>query len=171
MDTAAIKSTLSRIKSRMLKPVGFGWVLKGLVGLIAALLILQLGMFVGFRKASYSFGWGDNYQRVFGGPRSGLMRDFAGRDFLSGHGLAGSVVNIDEPDLIIEGNDGIEKTVVTDAHTAIMRGRMLIGLSDLFPEDAVTVIGRPKNDGIIFADIIRVLDFNRNAPLPPRPFP
>ena len=116
----------------------FVWLLKGLVGLIAALLIFQLGMFVGFRKASYSFGWGDNYNRVFGGPRSGLMRDFAGRDFLNGHGLTGAIVSIDDPDLVIIGSDGFEKTVTTSERTAIVRGRQPLRFFDLLPDDAVT---------------------------------
>jgi hypothetical protein len=171
MDMPFVKSFFAAIKCRLIKPVGFDWILKGLIGLIAALLIFQLGMFVGFRKASYSFGWGDNYHRVFGGPESGLMRDFVGRDFLNGHGLAGSIVSVDDPDIIIIGNDGIEKTVATTEHTAIVRGRQPIDLSDLFPDDTVTIIGRPEGNGIIFADIIRVLDFNHNAPLLPRPFP
>jgi hypothetical protein len=146
----------------------FGWAIKGLVGVIAVLIIFQLGMFVGFRKASYSFGWGDNYSRVFGGPRSGLMRDFAGQDFLNGHGLAGSIITIDEPELLIRGSDGFEKAVTVTERTSIVRGRQPIGIDDLFPDDVVTVIGRPMDDGVIFADIIRVLDFNHNAPLPPR---
>jgi len=169
MDNAETKTDAAR-KKGFFSSEAFGWALKSIVCIIAVLLIFQLGMYVGFRKASYSFGWGDNYSRVFGGPRSGLLRDFSGRDFLNGHGLAGSVVSVDDPNIVIIGSDGVEKTVETTDRTAIVRGRQPIDLSGLFPDDTVTIVGRPENDGIIFADMIRVLDFNHNdnAPLPPR---
>lgn len=135
----------------------FVLILKGLVAVILALLIFQLGMFVGFRKASFSFGWGDNYNRVFGGPQGGLMHDFMGRDFMNGHGIAGAIVQIDGSSLIIKGGDGAEKVISVTDQTSIVKGRSPARISDLSVGEAVTVIGRPGDDGIVAAEIIRIL--------------
>lgn len=135
----------------------FVTILKGIVAVILILLIFQLGMFVGFRKASFSFGWGDNYNRVFGGPQGGLMHDFMGRDFMNGHGIAGAIVQIDGSNVIIRGGDGTEKIISITNRTSIVKGRSPARISDLNAGEAITVIGRPGDDGIVAADIIRVL--------------
>ena len=143
----------------------FRWLLKGLGALIVLLLVFQLGFFVGFRKAGFSYGWGDNYHRAFGGPRGGFLRDFEGRDLISGHGTAGTIAKIDNGSLIIKDQGGVEKIVNFDDDVSIKKGNADVQLQDLKVDDRVVVIGAPKNDGSIQAEILRVFD----APLPPPP--
>jgi hypothetical protein len=143
------------------------WLLMGLGGFIVLLLVFQLGMFVGYRKANFTFRWGDNYHRMFGGPQGGFMRDFAGRDFTSGHGVAGQVVQVEDGLLIIKGSDEIEKIVTVKPETIIRRGRQTIKLSDLKIDDRLVVIGVPQDDGSIEARIIRLFDSTDLSPRPP----
>lgn len=145
----------------------FNLSLKIFISLIAALVIFQAGMFVGFRKASFSFGWGDNYHRNFGGPADGFMRGFAGKDMVNGHGVAGMIVSVDQNHLVIKGVDNIEKIVIVSERTSIMKGRGGLKLSELGPGDKVVVIGRPGNDGTVNAEMIRIFD----GPPPPPNLP
>jgi len=144
----------------------FKWVLIGLAGLILLLLVFQLGMFVGFRKANFAFRWGDNYHRMFGGPRGGFMRDFAGRDFTSGHGVAGTVISFDENTVVVKGSDDVEKVVITTPDTVVKRGRQTIQLSSLNADDRVVIIGTPQDDGSIAAKLIRVFSPLEAPPSP-----
>src|ERR1043165_7966686 len=104
----------------------FTWLLVGVGSAIILLLVFQAGVFVGSRKARFSFMWGDNYHRAFGGPRGGVLRDFTGKDLISGHGTAGSVIRIDGSKVIIKGQDGVEKIATTSDTTLIKRGNMAI---------------------------------------------
>jgi len=130
--------------------------LKIFIALVAALLIFQLGMFVGFRKASFSYGWSDNYDRVFGGPAGGMMRGFTGKNMTNGHGTAGTIASISDDGFIIKGGDGVEKMIIISAKTSIINGRSSLKPSDLRIDDRVTVIGQPQNNGTVNAEIIRV---------------
>ena len=148
----------------------FKWTLAGIGGVIILLLVFQAGVWVGFRKADYSYRWGDNYHRMFGGPRGGFMHggmdDMMGRDFTSGHGTAGAIVKIDGNNLVIKGQDGVEKIAVVTAATSVRRGNADIKLADLKADESVVVIGSPRDDGSIDAKIIRVFDA-ANPPPPP----
>ncbi len=134
--------------------------LKILGGLILVLGIFQLGLFVGFHKAGYSYRWGENYHRAFGGPRGGFMndfkRDFDGRDFINGHGTTGTIIKIDESSLVIKGRDDMEKIVNVNNKTSIKNGRTNMVFTNLKVDDTVVIIGSPKDDGSIDAKIIRV---------------
>lgn len=145
----------------------FSWTLKGLVGLIAALSIFQLGQFVGYRKASFSFDYGRNYHVVFGGPRQGIMNDVTGRDLMNGHGVAGTIAKIDGDSLIVESSRGAEMDIIVTDGTSIMHGRTRIAPQDLRLQDLITAIGQPQDDGVMRAEIIRVLA----SPLPPMNVP
>lgn len=136
----------------------FKCILAVIAGLIILLLVFQLGVFVGLRKARFSYQWGDNYHRVFGGPRGGFMRDFQGRDFISGHGTAGTIAKIDGNTIVIKGRDGVEKSIVTTDKTTIKNGGADIKVSDLKVDESVVVIGSPNADGSINAEIVRVFD-------------
>ncbi len=144
----------------------FKWVLVSIGALILLLLVFQAGVFVGFRKAGFSFKWGDNYHRAFGGPRNGFLRDFEGRDFISGHGTAGTIAKIDANSFVIKDQSGVEKIVNFDSSTSIKKGNVDVSFKDIKVDDRVVVIGTPKDDGSIEAKIIRVFD---GALPPPHP--
>ena len=161
----AVKKTEPTITTIFRSP-WFALALKIFVALVAALLIFQLGMYVGFRKANFSFGWGDNYHLTFGGPKGGFIRGFEGKDFVNGHGTAGTIASISSDGIVIKGADGVEKMVTISGKTSIVKGRSALKTIDLRVDDMVTVIGQPANDGTINAEIIRVF-----GAVPPPPSP
>jgi hypothetical protein len=135
----------------------FKIIIAAIAGLIVILLILSLGMFIGYRKANFSYRWGENYHRNFGGPKGGFFQDFSGRDFIESHGTFGQIIKIDSASLAIKGRDGAEKIIMLKANTAIRSGREEIKPGDLKVNDYVTVIGDPNDAGQIEANLIRVM--------------
>lgn len=144
-----------------------------LFGLALLVGTFSIGVAVGYRKASFSYAWGENYHRNFGGPREGFFndfsRDFIGKDFIGAHGTFGQIMNIDvnSQTLAIRGRDNVEKIIVIKDDTEIRRFQDVVQLNDLKADELVTVIGEPNNLGQIEAKFIRVLPF----PSPPLPSP
>jgi hypothetical protein len=130
--------------------------LYGLGGLIVALAIFNFGMFVGYKKASFSFGWGENYDRNFVGPRRNMM-GLEDRYFTNDHGVAGQIIKIDGSDVVIRGKDNTEKMIVVSSDAGIMRFREAIKIGDLKVDDYIVVIGNPNSSGQIEAKLIRVM--------------
>lgn len=138
-----------------------------LAAIFALFLTFSAGMRVGFYKAKFSYQWGENYHNNFGGPRGGMLRgafrDFGGKDFIDSHGAAGKILKIDpstnsgQAEVIIKGQDGMEKIIVIKEDTSIVRLRESIKVSDLKVDEAITVIGSPNKQGKIEAKFIRVL--------------
>jgi len=138
---------------------------------LAAILVLFLtfsaGMRVGFYKAKFSYQWGENYHKNFAGPRNGMLRgafkDFGGKDLIDSHGAAGQILKIDpstgsgQAELVIQGQDGVEKIIVVKDGTAVRRLRETAELSELKVNDYITVIGSPTDVGKIEAKFIRVM--------------
>lgn len=147
----------------------------GLAGLIIILLAFALGAFVGFKKANFSYKWGENYHRNFAGPRNGFFNDFSGRDFIEPHGAFGQIIKIDlagQPSsetptstagsgeiaaVIIKGNNDTEKIVLIKNDTVIRGPKEIIKLGDLKIDDYIVVIGEPNNSGQIEAKLIRIM--------------
>lgn len=125
--------------------------------LIILLVVFQVGMAVGFRKASFSYSWAENYHRNFAGPREGFLGNFMGRDFIDAHGVFGSIIKIDGSTLVIKGANNVEKTILLKDDTTIERLRETIKLSDLKVDDNIVVIGSPNDSGQIVAELIRVM--------------
>ncbi len=133
---------------------------------LIALVSFAAGVAVGFRKARFSFAWGENYERHFmGGPNMGpdfgpprLMRKFEGRDFRNAHGTAGTIVSIADNKLVVKDRDDKENTVAVTGKTLVKYLGETLLAGDLRPNDRVVVIGRPGDDGTVNADIIRVFD-------------
>lgn len=140
------------------------WLKITLAGLIAFILLLgvfELGIFVGYRKANFSYKWSENYHMMFGGPREGFMPmppEFRGDDFISPHGTAGSIMKIDGNTLIIKGGENTEKTILVTDKTVIRRGNDTIQVSDLETGDMLVVIGSPDDKGQIQAELIRIFE-------------
>lgn len=118
--------------------------------------IFKLGEFVGFRKANFSYRWGENYHNNFGGPRGGFLGNLPERDFINGHGIFGPVLKIDDKILMIKDKDNTEKTVIVSDQTIIQKGRLSIKISDIKVDDKITVIGSPNEQGQIEAKFIRM---------------
>jgi hypothetical protein len=155
---------------KIFKSKTFKIVLSAIAGLIIVLLILALGMFIGYRKANFSYRWGENYHKNFGGPRGGFFQDFSGRDFIEGHGTFGQIIKIDGQTLVTKGQDGVEKIILIKDDTAIKRSREDIKLADLKINDYIVTIGEPNDAGQIEAKLIRIMPSMPPAsPLPPAP--
>lgn len=143
---------------------------------VVALVIFTAGVNVGFRKAKFSFKFGENYERNFMGPHlspdgpmnpnspMGMMRekvrDFEGRGMRNGHGVAGTIISISDNSIVIKDKDEKENTIKASDKTIINRGRDTIKIGDLKNDEEIVVIGKPGDDGVINADLIRVFDKN-----------
>src|SRR3989338_5090536 len=70
------------------------WIIAGLAVLF---FVFRLGVIVGYKKASFSYRWGENYQKNFGGPRRGFLGGFFSdrKDFIDSHGAFGQIIKID----------------------------------------------------------------------------
>ncbi len=140
-----------------LKSKTFSKILVGLGAVLVVLTIFQAGVMVGYRKAAFSYRWGDNYYKMFGGPRKDLLPGFPRNDFPNAHGVVGSIIKVELPKIFVEGDDGIEKVVEIATSTAIRRLKDPVSSADLKTDDSVIVIGAPNNDSIIEARLIRIL--------------
>lgn len=140
----------------------FKWVVISIGILAVILLILQAGMSVGYKKAAFSYKWGEDYYRAFGPgpgkiqPRNGGVMPMMRGQFPESYGVSGRILKIDFPVVIIEGKDGVEKAVLIQDGTAIRRFRENVKISDLKEGDMVVVIGSPNNDSQIEAKLVRI---------------
>ena len=129
--------------------------------LILALIIFQAGMFVGFEKASFSYGWGNNYRQTFGEPRNGFatgMMPGSPDDFFpSANGAIGKIVKINLPTLVVIGPDNVEKVILISNDTLIREFRNQIQATDLKVNDEIVAIGSPDSSSQIEAKLIRVI--------------
>lgn len=133
--------------------------------LFVLLLVFKVGEYVGIRKATFSYNWGNNYYRNFmGHGRMAIGGGFRGEDFLMGHGVGGPILKNSSSTLIIQDRDGAEKIVLLSENTLIKRFRDDISGSDLKPGEWVVVLGNPNEEGQIEAKLVRVL------PPPPQSF-
>ncbi len=150
----------------------FKGVVLGIATFIILLIAFKIGTFVGFKKANFSYKWGENYHQNFAGPRGGFFRDFGGgflkdfegRDFIDAHGVIGQIIKIDPSTssgqaatLVIKGKDNVEKIILIEDSTVINRLRETIKPSDLKVDDFIVAIGDPNDAGQIVAKLIRLL--------------
>ena len=134
---------------------------------ILGLGIFQAGVMVGYRKAAFSYNWGNSYYRTFGERGGGFSHgpQMMG-NFLNAHGATGRIVKITLPTFIIEGGeDHVEKEILVKDNTIIRRFRDTLTSSDLKIDDFVVIIGSPNDTSQIEAKLIRLL------PLPPESAP
>ncbi len=135
-------------------------ILYGIGIVVCVLIVFQAGMFVGFRKAEFSFRGGDNYYRAFeGGNRNkGMMGGFFDRKpFSNAHGAMGEIISIQGNSIIIEGVDGIEKEILVMNDTVVKKLRDTIVLSEVSVGEIIVVVGAPNDNGQVVARLIRIL--------------
>ena len=120
----------------------------------------RAGEFVGYRRAGFSYQWGDDYYRTFGQfPRMMGQGGFMMDDFPSTNGVIGRIVkvNASSSSLVIEGSDKVERVVVLDSDTTVRRFRDTLSFGNLRVNDFVVVIGALDTNGTIEARLIRVV--------------
>jgi hypothetical protein len=138
------------------------WIIVGLLSIVVLVLVFGLGVFVGERKAKFSYLWAENYHRMFAGPKAGFlgslrMPPFPPFDeFIEVHGTFGEIIKIEGSNLVVKGRGNIEKVIVVTEKTVIKSGREDIKFSDLKIGDMIVIIGSPNDKGQIEAKLIRV---------------
>lgn len=135
----------------------FKAIIFGVGAFIVLLFIFLIGMSVGFKKATFSYRWGENYHRNFAGPQGGFFNDFMGKEFMDAHGLIGKIIKIEDSNLVIQDKDKVEKIVLIGKDTTIERFRDSIKIGELKVDDMIVVIGEPNQSGQVEAKFIRVL--------------
>ena len=135
------------------------WVLVGLVVFIVLVLVFKIGMFVGEKKAQFSFRWAENYHKMFAGPKAGFLGNLRMppfSEFIEGHGTVGEIIKIEGNNLIVKGRGDVEKLILVNEKTIIKSGFKNIKVSDLKIGDIIVIIGSPNEKGQIEAKLIRV---------------
>ncbi len=145
------------LRARLPQAKVFLWILGGV---FVGGLIFQLGLIVGYKKANFSYRWGENYHRNFGGPRGGFINSLRDDDLVKGHGVFGEILKIEGPVLTIKDQNDQELSVVTTRKTIVKRFQATIPFQQLNENDAVVIIGEPNNLGQIVAKFIRVMPGN-----------
>lgn len=133
-----------------------GWFLMAVGAAIVLVLVFGAGVAVGFKKASFSYRFGENYQQLFGGRRD-LLREGNGRGFMNSHGAAGEIISIAGNSIVIKGSDGAEKNILAPDTVAIRANQQDIKFADLKIGESITVIGAPNDQGQIEARLIRIM--------------
>lgn len=121
-------------------------------------LVFQAGMMVGFRKASFSRDWGNNYERNFGPKReaSRLLKDGM-RDIPNANGAIGKIIKVDFPNITVLDKDQTEKVVIIKDDTSILERKEILTKDSLTVDKFIIVIGNPNAQGQIEAKLIRIM--------------
>jgi len=136
-----------------------------LVCVFVALIIFQAGVFVGFKKASYSFRTGEQYFRQMNGKPTGTFMGIGKDDFTNSHGAIGKILTIKLPLIIVSDRDNVEKTVIVSTSTDIREMKNQLTAQDLKINDFITVIGEPNTNAEIDAKLIRIMPIPENLPI------
>lgn len=150
---------MKKLLQTKLQSPTFRKMLYSIGGAIIVLAIFQAGMFVGERKAAFSYRFGDNYYRNFGEhhSRRGAFGVSDREGFAEAHGAMGKILSITPPTLMIEGRDNVEKVILLNDKTTIRHFRDEATLADLKVDDFIVVIGSPNDASEIEAKLIRIL--------------
>lgn len=127
------------------------------IAIVAGLLILRLGMFIGHVQAALSLRAGDTYFRAIDGRDARNTLFFVSNDMPSAHGAVGRVLSVSLPTFVVASPDNVEKTVVVSSGTAVRRFRDAVPATDIRPNEFIVVLGNPDGAGRIQADLVRIM--------------
>lgn len=123
------------------------------------LLVFQAGVFIGYRKASFSYRFGERYYKNAPGMQM-HMRSFdepIHGGFLNANGAVGKIASINLPTFVVIGPDSKEKIVLIKEDTKIRSFEEDINASELKVDDYVAVIGSPNDNAEVEAKLIRIM--------------
>lgn len=123
--------------------------------LIVLLVVLRIGIFIGFRQAAFS-------HRAFG-ERGHMPFSRFDDEFPQTHGGVGKITSVNLPSLTLQTPDGSEKIVLISGSTTIRRSGGEIRPQDLKTDDAAIILGFPDEEGVIEARFIRILPATRDS--------
>jgi hypothetical protein len=148
-------------KSNVFESRLFKIIILTIAGAIILVFVFGLGVFVGTKRADFSFKWAEEYHRNFGGPQGGFLGNFTGvdKEFSNANGSFGQIIKIDQATgtLTIKDANNVEKNILVNSKTTIIYQRKNLKISDLKVDDHIVVIGDPTNNGQIQAELIRVM--------------
>lgn len=154
MNKGKIKETINSKSFRI--------VIYTILSFAVVFMTFHLGMFAGYKKATFGCNWGRNYMMNFGDPRSRPMppdkqfEDF--KNLPNAHGSIGKIIKISLPNIIVlDEREKTEKVVLIDDKTKIRMAREDAEAGDLRLEDKIIVIGTPNVQGQIEAKLIRLI--------------
>ncbi|OGZ68868.1 MAG: hypothetical protein A3D44_04265 [Candidatus Staskawiczbacteria bacterium RIFCSPHIGHO2_02_FULL_42_22] len=128
-----------------------------LFGFAFVMGVFSVGIWVGQKRAEFSFRWLNSYHRNFGGPQGGFLDNFPNSNLMGGHGIFGVVIGIYTNNLIIKDQDNMEKIVVISTETIMRNNVGNMNFFDIKINDRVVIIGSPNGEGQVEAKFIRVL--------------
>lgn len=127
-------------------------------------VVFQAGVQIGYRQASFAFGSGDNYYRMFGVQERRELRNMLtpmqGR-LPASHGALGTIVRIDHPLLVVANKDGTEQTVRLNDSTLVRKNRETLSRDNLREGDFIVVVGAPNAEAEIDARFVRIMPEQR----------
>lgn len=136
----------------------YRYAIYGIGTLFILSLTFQVGMSVGYHKASYGRDWGEHYEKNFGMMRPDSMRSMMGGGrFPMAHGAVGKIISVTLPTFILEDKDGTEKTVLLNETTLIKKAMERASSTELSANSFVVVLGEPNSNGQIEAKLIRIM--------------
>lgn len=137
------------------KPIRLGLYILGTLFVLSA--TFQLGLFVGYHKASFARDWGDHYERNFGMRRPESIRGMMGNTLPGAYGASGKVLSVTLPTFVVEDINGTEKTIHISDTTLIRLAMQNASSSAITVDNIVIVLGEPNDAGQIEAKLIRVM--------------
>lgn len=140
-----------------IKSQSFRGIIIGIVIAVIVLLIFQAGVFVGYRKASFAYRFGDNYYQVFDNRAPSPLGFPLQDEFRASHGAVGEVISISLPTLVVAGPDSVEKTVLITSDTLVRKFDGDVKPEDIKTGDFLVAIGDPNESSQIQAKLIRIL--------------
>lgn len=156
--------------SEFFKSSKFKAILYLLVLLLAAVIIFEGGVAVGYHRAAFSYQWNDNYFHDVRDPRSVFAAFSRGPDDPNPHGAIGQVVSVDLPKFMVKGTNSAEQVVIIGPNTSLRRLRGDGTSTDLKAGQQVIVIGSPDDRGEIQASFIRILPQPATSSVPNRSY-
>jgi len=124
--------------------------------IIVLLGILQIGITIGEEKVRYTGQFGNYFENNFMGQMRGPM-EFFDNDLPGGHGVVGKIISMSSTEIVISGQDNIEKIVSITDKTIFRKFKDDVTASDLKIGDFVVVIGNPDSQGKVEAKLLRVM--------------
>jgi hypothetical protein len=135
-------SHLQTFLTRLARQTKASMLLSGIGILLVLVIIFQLGILVGIRKARYQQEIRVHYPVTEQLPVA--------------HGATGTIISITPPLFVVADEDHTEKVILVKDETIIRSPRHELTINELLPRDYVVVIGTPNTQGQIQANFIRV---------------
>ena len=142
------------------------FILKKIIYVLGILLIILI--IFGYRRATYSFIWHENYNKDALQPVSFMAPFMHDEDDVNPDSAIGNIVSMHIPFLLIKGKYQSERTVIVGSTTSIRFADRIASTTDLTMNRQIIAIGTPDDKGQIQATFIRILN---SSPGGPRPSP